>query len=342
MPTSFSAVSSSGLHALLGALPDAVLAADDAGKVVFLNSAAELLTGRASATALGRSLEEVLPLADESKGTPVESPAAICLRVKASVGPFVARLHESVDRTARIVDVSAAPVLDPDGTATGTILIVRDITHARQVARQLSHRATHDALTGLVNRTEFERRLTQALASASKEGSRHAIGFLDLDGFKRINDACGHLAGDEMLQQLSELLRGGMRARDTVARLGGDEFGILFEHCSPAKAVRIAEEIRKIISDHPFTCEGRTFSMGASIGIVPVRPDGASPTQLIRAADAACYQAKHQGGNRVQLSGVPEEPSPVPQRLFSNQAKTSETTFFGSHPQPGSHLATRA
>ena len=194
----------------------------------------------------------------------------------------------------------------------------------------MSHQATHDALTGLVNRAEFERRLTHALVSAAKEGCKHALGFLDLDGFKRINDACGHLAGDKLLQELSDLLRGSMRARDTVARLGGDEFGILLEHCSPAKAVRMVEEIRKIISDHRFTCDGRTYSIGASIGIVPVRPDSASPTQLLRAADFACYQAKRRGGNRVQLSGVHKKPSLAAQRFFSTQAQTSEKV-----PLPG-------
>jgi diguanylate cyclase (GGDEF)-like protein len=201
-----------------------------------------------------------------------------------------------------VVEVSAAPIRDPAGAITGTILVARDITRARQLARQLSHQATHDALTGLVNRTEFERRLAQALASATTEGGKHAVGFVDLDGFKRINDACGHIAGDELLQQVSDLLRGSMRTRDTVARLGGDEFGILLEHCGPAKATRIAEEIRRTISDHRFTCGGRTYTIGASIGIVPVRDGGVSPTQLLRAADAACYQAKHQGGNRVHLT----------------------------------------
>jgi diguanylate cyclase (GGDEF)-like protein len=237
------------------------------------------------------------------------------------------------------------------------ILIARDVTHARQLARQLSHQATHDALTDLVNRAEFERRLTQALESAATQGGTHALGFLDLDGFKRINDVCGHLAGDELLRELGALLRGCMRARDTVARLGGDEFGILLEHCSPAKAVRIAEEMRKVINDHRFTCGGRTHSMGVSIGIVPVRGHSASPTQLLSAADAACYQAKRRGGNRVQLS-LPKKTLSAAQRLFSAEAQTpvpvllprgayadirpAHPTLAGSDPQSGSPRAARA
>lgn len=358
MSTSSSSVASAEIQALLDALPDAVLTSDSAGNVDFLNRAAGRLTGHTRETVLGRSVGEVLPLRNEVDGTPLESPAAVCLRAQASLGPFEARLLDGPDTARRVVDVSVAPIRNPAGAITGTILIARDVTHARQVARQLSHQATHDALTGLVNRAEFERRLTQAVVSAAKEGCKHALGFLDLDGFKRINDACGHLAGDELLQELSDLLRGSMRARDTVARLGGDEFGILLEHCSPAKAVRMAEEIRKIISDHRFTCDGRTYSIGASIGIVPVRPDSASPTQLLRAADFACYQAKRRGGNRVQLSGVHKKPSSAAQRFFEHPGETSEKvhvagganadicpahpTLSGSRPQSGSSRTARA
>ncbi|MGZ8392463.1 MAG: diguanylate cyclase domain-containing protein [Gemmatimonadales bacterium] len=346
-----SPVSSGEVQAMLDALPDAVLTSDSAGNVEFLNRAAEQLSGHTRETASGRPLGEVLPLGSDVDDTPLESLAIRCLRAGASLGPFEAKLLDGPDPARRVVDVSAAPIRNRAGVVTGTILIARDVTHARQVVQQLSHQATHDALTGLVNRAEFERRVTQALVSAAKEGSKHALGFLDLDGFKRINDACGHLAGDQLLQELSALLRGVMRARDTVARLGGDEFGILLEHCSPAKAVRIAEEIRKNISDHRFTCGGRAFSIGVSIGIVPVHPDGASPTQLIGAADAACYQAKRQGGNRVQLSGVPKKPSSPAQRLIITPATTSEkfslpggaqadicaahTTLSGVNPQSG-------
>jgi diguanylate cyclase (GGDEF)-like protein/PAS domain S-box-containing protein len=310
MSTASSSVASAELQALLGALPDAVLTADSGGNVDFLNPAAE--RGHTRETVFGRPLGEVVPLENEADGAPLES--LVCLRAQASLGPFEARLL-GPDTARRVVDVSAAPIREPDGTITGVILIARDVTHARQLARQLSHQATHDALTGLVNRTEFERRLSQALVSAAKEGSRHAVGFLDLDGFKRINDSCGHLAGDELLQELSNLLRGSMRARDTVARLGGDEFGILLEHCSSSKAVRIAEEIRKTLRDHRFACGGRTYRIGASIGIVPVRGHSTSSTQLLHAADFACYQAKRRGGNRVHLSGVNQKPSRPAQRL---------------------------
>lgn len=316
------AKSTSGeVQAILDALPDAVLTSDSVGNVEFLNRAAEQLSGHTRVNASGRPLGEVLPLGSDVGEMPIESLAISCLRGGAPIGPFEAILLEGRETTRRAVDVSAAPIRNPAGAVTGTILIARDVTHARQVVQQLSHQATHDALTGLVNRAEFERRLTQALASA-KAGCKHALGFLDLDGFKRINDACGHLAGDELLQELSALLRHCARARDTVARLGGDEFGILLEHCTTGKAVRIAEEVRKAINSHRFTCGERTHSLGVSIGIVPVRGGSASPAQLLSAADAACYQAKRRGGNRVQLS-VYKKAASEAHGFFSGEAQIS-------------------
>jgi diguanylate cyclase (GGDEF)-like protein/PAS domain S-box-containing protein len=313
MMASSSPVSSAGLQALLDALPDAVLTTDSAGNTEFLNRAAEQLTGHTRETVVGRPLGQILPLGSESDGTPLESLAAICLRGQATVGPFEARLLNGGEGTGRVLNISVSPVRDAGGTTTGAILIARDVTHAHQVTRQLAHEATHDPLTGLVNRAEFERRLARALASAAEAGAQHALGLLDLDGFKRINDACGHLAGDEVLRQLSEVLRRRVRGRDTVARLGGDEFGILLEHCSPGRAARIAEHVRRSIRDHRFTCGPETYSVGASIGIVPVQGHSSRAAEVLRAADGACYLAKRQGGDRVQLctdirSGTVKQP----------------------------------
>ncbi|RPJ57683.1 MAG: EAL domain-containing protein, partial [Acidobacteria bacterium] len=173
----------------------------------------------------------------------------------------------------------------------------------RHIAKELAHQATHDALTGLVNRSEFERRLARALAGAEGGGGEHAVCFLDLDGFKAVNDACGHLAGDELLRQLSGLMRDRMRARDTLARLGGDEFGVLLEHCGLARAARVADKIRAAITGHRFTWGEATYRVGVSIGIVPTRVGG-RPREILRAADSACYVAKRGGGNRVQVQDL--------------------------------------
>jgi diguanylate cyclase (GGDEF)-like protein/PAS domain S-box-containing protein len=338
MATSSSPVASGELQAVLDALPDAVFTADSFGNTEFLNRAAERLTGHNRETVVGHSLGDVLPLGSEADGTPLESPAAVCLRGQARLGPFEARLLDGGKASGRVLNISASPVRDAGGTTTGAILIARDVTHARQLTRQLTHEATHDPLTGLVNRAEFERRLARALASTAKEGAQHALGFLDLDGFKRINDACGHLAGDELLRQVSAVLRRGMRARDTVARLGGDEFGMLLEHCTPARAARIAQHIRKAISDHRFTCGTKTYSVGASIGVVPVHPR-ACEADVLRTADAACYLAKRQGGNRVQLrtgiqSGAIKQPPRLVRRMETVPALLRAPTRFGPRATP--------
>ncbi|HEX7338294.1 MAG TPA: diguanylate cyclase, partial [Gemmatimonadales bacterium] len=303
--------SPSDVEALLGALPDAVLTSDTAGNLVFLNRAAERLTGYTCLAVRGRPLAEILPLGNESGRTALESPATACLRTGASMGPLRAKLVDGPGSVRRILEVSAAPIRNPAAAITGSILIARDVTHARQVARRLTHRATHDALTGLVNRAEFEQRLTQVCARALKEGTTHALGFLDLDGFKRINDGAGHLVGDEVLRQVGEVLRRSIRTRDTVARLGGDEFGILLEHCNPSSALRIAENIRKAISDHRFAGQPATCRVGASIGLVPMQGNSGPILEVLRAADAACYEAKHRGGNRVLVwpaTGQPVAP----------------------------------
>ena len=304
MSTFASTISSSECRALLGALPEAILTCDTEETVEFLNPAAERLTRHTAEEAVGRRWQEVLPLRKEGRGTPLESPVWECLRRGTSVGPFVATLSSSADKETRLVEVSVAPIQEPGEPVSGVILVARDVTRERELTRQMSHRATHDALTGLVNRDEFERRLGRVLESAANSGSQHALGFLDLDGFKRVNDTCGHLAGDSLLRELSAVLRRRIRGRDTVARLGGDEFGILLEHCTPERAAHIAEQVRKDIGDHQFVCDTQAHRVGASIGIVPVSGGYAAPGEVMQAADSACYEAKRRGGNRVSMGAL--------------------------------------
>ena len=287
------------LQLLFGALPDAVLIADRNGRLEFLNPAAEHLTRHTQQDAEGKPLAGILPLGSDIDAAPLENPAATCIREGSSRGPFVAKLLTGPVR-GRVVEVSAAPLRNSDATVDGAILIVRDVTRARLQARRLAHRATHDPLTGLVNRAEFERRLGRALAGATQRQSEHVVGFMDLDGFKRINDTCGHLAGDELLRQLSAVIATRIRARDTVARLGGDEFGILMEHCTPAEGARIGDDIRRAVARHTFACDGTLRRVGVSIGLVSLLGQS-SPVEALRLADLACYRAKHAGGNRVEV-----------------------------------------
>jgi len=180
-------------------------------------------------------------------------------------------------------------------------LVCRDVTEAHNLSQELSYQASHDSLTGLVNRRELENRLARVLDTARAESSHHALCYLDLDQFKVINDTCGHVAGDELLRQLSEVLRAKVRRRDTLARLGGDEFGVLMEHCVLRQAERVANTLRKTVEEFRFSWENKTFSVGVSIGLVPVTSDTESVAGALSAADTACYVAKDQGRNRIHV-----------------------------------------
>ena len=169
-----------------------------------------------------------------------------------------------------------------------------------QTISELSYHASHDALTGLVNRRESEHRLERILARATQEES-HAVIYLDLDQFKVVNDTCGHIAGDELLRQVGAVLASQVRKRDTLARLGGDEFGALLEHCQQGQALRIAYKMREALQDFRFVWQDRSFTVGASIGLVPIKPGVDTLASVFRAADDACYAAKDQGRNRVHL-----------------------------------------
>jgi diguanylate cyclase (GGDEF)-like protein/PAS domain S-box-containing protein len=183
---------------------------------------------------------------------------------------------------------------------------VEDITEARALSQQLRFQAAHDALTGLVNRREFENRLERALNSAEGGRSEHAVCYLDLDQFKIINDTCGHVAGDELLKRLGRVLAQQVRRQDTLARLGGDEFGVLLEHCSMHVAERVANALRRTIEDFRFAWEKQVFGIGVSIGVVPIKGLGQTVSSILSAADAACYAAKDRGRNRIHISALEE------------------------------------
>ena len=176
---------------------------------------------------------------------------------------------------------------------------IQDITEAHQLSEELSFQATHDALTGLVNRREFEARIEYALDGTWRTGKEHALCYLDLDQFKVINDTCGHIAGDELLRQIANVLKDKVRTSDTIARLGGDEFGLLMENCPLAQSQRVAESFRAAIEEFQFVWDDKRFRIGASIGLVPINRGSASVTEVLQQADTACYAAKDLGRNRV-------------------------------------------
>ncbi len=183
-----------------------------------------------------------------------------------------------------------------------TLLARMVMGHISEKNRQLAYQTSHDALTGLINRREFEHRVERAIAQAHTQAAIHALLYLDLDQFKIVNDACGHAAGDELLQQLAQILLSSVRHRDTLSRLGGDEFGMLLENCPLDKAVEIANTLLTAIDNFQFTWADNTFTLGISIGIVPIDHSTTDIASTMSCADAACYIAKESGRNQVQIA----------------------------------------
>jgi len=285
----------------LASIADAVVATDLAETITYLNPTAERLSGWSTSEALGQPLSAVLTLIFEATRQPVESIAAWCLHEGRAVDLAHGVLLLRRDGTEVAIEDSAAPLRDRNGATIGVVLVFRDVTESRRETRRLSHEATHDSLTGLISRQEFEQRLARVLESASGT-SHHALCFLDLDRFKVVNDTCGHEAGDDLLRTIGGLLAGRLRSRDTVGRLGGDEFGILLEHCSLDKAQDIAGGLVSAIEDLRYVWGERSFSLGASIGVIPITAANGRAADMLRAADHACYAAKNAGGNRVHLA----------------------------------------
>ncbi|MGF1641174.1 MAG: EAL domain-containing protein [Rhodospirillales bacterium] len=197
--------------------------------------------------------------------------------------------------------VAIAPIRDGSGAITHFVAIQHEITEQKLLQEQMAHDATHDSLTDLVNRREFERRLGHAVDSAKRQGSIHVLCYLDLDQFKIVNDTAGHAAGDELLKQIRGLLKGKFRGRDTLARLGGDEFGLLLDNCTLDRALKITEMVIANLRDYRFTWDGRTFRVGVSIGLAAITAETKDAAQAMSQADVACYAAKERGRNRVRV-----------------------------------------
>ncbi|ACL71138.1 signal transduction protein containing a membrane domain an EAL and a GGDEF domain [Thioalkalivibrio sulfidiphilus HL-EbGr7] len=285
----------------LHAIGDAVITTDTQGLVDYLNPVAEHLTGWRNHLARGRSLAEVFRTFHEGSGDPVPHPL-----IHAVPDATASSLHQGVVLVSRdgrefAVEEVSAPIRDRDGHVIGAALVFRDVTQAREMARKLSWAATHDSLTGLVNRAEFERRLDLLVTTARQEGRGHAVLFMDLDQFKLVNDTCGHAAGDELLRQLTRRLQGQLRDNDTLARLGGDEFGVLLEGCPMERAGQIAETLRATVAEFRFQWQEKIYTVGVCIGVAPIDEHIKSVASLMSDADAACYLAKEQGRNRIHI-----------------------------------------
>ncbi len=286
----------------LHSIGDGVLTTDVTGRVDYLNPVAERLLGWTLAEAVGQPVERVLRLLDEQTGNALANPVRLCLaEQRANAASSTVRL-ESRDGHHYVIEQTAAPIRDREGRVIGVVLVLRDVTAAREIARRMEYQATHDGLTGLINRREFERIVERAIAQARDEGRRHALCFMDLDQFKVVNDTCGHAAGDRLLVELTRLIKGRVREKDILARLGGDEFGVLLGDVDLEQALLYATDLRNAIRDYRYLVDGHTFEVGVSIGIVAMDADSGTLADLFAAADVACYVAKDKGRNEIHVS----------------------------------------
>jgi diguanylate cyclase (GGDEF)-like protein/PAS domain S-box-containing protein len=285
----------------LASIGDAVVTTDVQGRITFMNRVAEQLTGWSDAQARGLDVGQVVSLADEANGAEIDNPALRSLHQRQAIGVTSRAQLVTRDGHRIAVEDSASPIWSRDGVVLGAVMVFHAVSHERRLNNQLSWQASHDALTGLLNRRAFEDAVSLALRSAKDEGHHHALMYMDLDRFKIVNDSVGHGAGDVLLQTLSRMLLGHMRESDVLARLGGDELGVLLSYCPMERARELGDELRRSIKDFRFVWSDKVFELGVSIGLVEISEDSKSTSELLVAADQACYMAKEQGRNRIHV-----------------------------------------
>jgi diguanylate cyclase (GGDEF)-like protein/PAS domain S-box-containing protein len=292
----------------LDSVGEGILTTDAQGRIEYMNRIAEELCGTSAAEAAGKTFGEVVSFVDDQDRRPLPDAVRQCIATgtRVTLGRRAVMLALATGEE-RSVELSAAPLKPPRGEVSGAAVVLHDVTDLRGLARQMSYQASHDALTGLVNRHEFERRLGDSIEGARGGQQSHIMCYLDLDRFKAVNDTSGHLAGDNMLREVAGLLKESVRDSDTVARLGGDEFGILLVGCPLEKARQIAGDICRAVNDYRFVWKDRIFSIGVSIGLVEVGRESGGLEDVMSAADSACYVAKQNDGSHVHVYSARDE-----------------------------------
>jgi diguanylate cyclase (GGDEF)-like protein/PAS domain S-box-containing protein len=283
----------------LQAIGDGVVTTDADSIIDYINPVAETLTGWRLEDAMGRNIDEVFRAFHEETCEPLENPLTGSIRRARPMKSTRPVLMIRRDGNELYVESTAAPIRDGGGRVCGAVLVFHDVSESRELNRKLSYHASHDPLTGLVNRREFENRIERCLKSARAQEGSYALCHLDIDQFKMINDSCGHAAGDTLLGQIGALLKSKIRWRDTLSRLGGDEYGVLLESSTLDDALRIAEVMRETVKNFRFEWEERVFKLSASVGVVPITAENDDVASILSAAEGACAAAKEQGRNRV-------------------------------------------
>ena len=294
----------------LDAMAESVITVDAEGRIDYINHAAEVLLSQRFDQVMGKSFSDVASLVDEtdrrSLGDPVRKALTTGGRVTMGRRAVLVPANAGAERS---VEISVTPLRFDGKDIVGLALVLHDTSELRGLTRQMTYQASHDALTGLVNRREFERRLQEAMDSAQTGNVGHALCYLDLDRFKVVNDTCGHTAGDNMLREVASLIKEAVRDSDTVGRIGGDEFALLLVGCPLDKARQIADDVVRSVNDYRFVWKDKIFNVGVSIGLVEIGAGGGAIEDIMNSADSACYVAKKQGGLHVHVYSAREEAS---------------------------------
>ena len=292
----------------LESISEGVITTDNEGRIDYLNRAAEAMTGATRDDAIGQKIADLFTLIDESDRRHLGDPVERCLamRRRVNMGRRAMLVSTSGDHE-HSVEITASPIRGPGNTISGTVVVFHDVGEIRGLTRQMSYQATHDPLTGLINRREFERRLQESVDSAHAEETVHMLFYMDLDRFKAVNDSCGHIAGDNLLREIATLIKDQVRDSDFVGRLGGDEFGTLLVGCPIDKARQIAADICNAVSDYRFVWKDKIFNIGISIGLVEISHSSGTLQDVISAADSACYVAKQRGRGQVHVYSARDE-----------------------------------
>ena len=288
-------------EATLQAMGEAVITINAELKILYMNPVAVCLTGWELADAIDKPVEQIFYIINEETRDTVSNTVQKCIERNSTILSDEPSILISKNDEEYAIESSSSPICDQNKKIIGAVLIFRNITNIRNLSKKMEFQATHDNLTSLLNRNEFEYQLKIAINTANDEDRKHVICYLDLDQFKIINESCGHFAGDQLLRELSKIMPQAVRSSDCLARLGGDEFGILMFDCPLQRAINIAEQLRQAIKDFTFIRNQRNFEIGASIGLAPITKDCGTLQEILRRADTACYIAKEQGRNRVHV-----------------------------------------
>ena len=287
----------------LQSIGDGVITTNAAGEIDFMNPIAETLTGWQLDQAKGQAIEQVLRIVHEDDRTPILNPILVAIKEKRVTSIPQDSLLLSRNGESHAVQDSAAPIIGTNGNVMGGVLVFQNITKERGLSQQLAFQASHDALTGLLNRRSFEKRLQLSIDEVQSKDITDVALYLDLDNFKVINDSAGHQAGDTLLQEVSSLIKLCLRTDDVVSRLGGDEFGLLLKNCPLPKVEKIAVDIIERIKNYNFIWNEIAYGLGVSIGIMPIDNAESDVSQIMSALDVACYEAKSRGRNQLEIYG---------------------------------------